>query len=164
MPTFNTQFNASWAYYFKEFTTTGVTNPITLNMSGGTNLASRLLVQAPRLCRERNETAFIQVQVPPKQEECYRNSELHGRNRQVPLQLQLLQRLTVILFRAVGQQDLVLKYLMKMEAKLFLVPLTLLGIYCGWNIQCAGSHRNYSNNSSIPCKWYNCRTCWKHRR
>ena len=67
MPTFNTQFNATpGAYYFKEFTTTGVTNPITWNISGGTISSSQPTssTSTTSLQRDENETAFIQVQAP----------------------------------------------------------------------------------------------------
>ncbi len=67
MPTFNTQFNATpGAYYFKKFTTTGVTNPITWNMSGGTISSSEPTssTTTTSLQREEDETAFIQVQAP----------------------------------------------------------------------------------------------------
>ena len=67
MPTFSTQFNATpGAYYFKEFTTTGVTNPITWNMSGGTISSSQPTssTSTTSLQRDENETAFIQVQAP----------------------------------------------------------------------------------------------------
>ena len=67
MPTFSTQFNATpGAYYFKQFTTTGVTNPITWNMSGGTISSSQPTssTSTTSLQRDENETAFIQVQAP----------------------------------------------------------------------------------------------------
>ena len=67
MPTFATQFNATpGAYYFREFTTTGVTSPITWNMSGGTISSSQpdASTNTTSLQRDKNETAFIQVQAP----------------------------------------------------------------------------------------------------